>query len=168
MKYLLDTNIVSKLFDKSAEGHIRIRKKIATLKEPDEVAVSILTLYELEYGLANAPEERKEVVRQKIEKAKTHFQTLPIAPEGASRFGELKKALKARRSLDKTRIQLHNVDLILAATCLADGRTRVSVDTVYADVVAIEPELLVENWLKLPQQRIQTGEGQRIKEKKTK
>ncbi len=100
MKYLLDTNIVSKLFDKSAEGHIRIRKKIAALNEEDEVAVSILTMYELEYGLANAPEERKEVVRQKIEKVKTHFQTLPIAPEGASRFGELKKALKARRSLD--------------------------------------------------------------------
>ncbi|MCP4675590.1 MAG: type II toxin-antitoxin system VapC family toxin [Deltaproteobacteria bacterium] len=168
MKYLLDTNIVSKLFDKSAEGHIRIREKIATLNEADEVAVSILTLYELEYGLANAPAERKEVIRKKIEKVKAHFQTLPIAPEGASRFGELKKALKERRSLDKTRIQLHNVDLILATTCLADGRTLVSVDTLYADVVAIEPDLLVENWLTPPQQRIKTGEGQRIKEKETK
>lgn len=67
MKFLLDTNIVSKLYDKTAAGHLEIRKRIATLNESDELAISVLTLYELGYGLANAPEDKKDVVRQKVE-----------------------------------------------------------------------------------------------------
>jgi len=153
MKYLLDTNVVSKLFDKSANGHLRIREKIASLKDEDEVAVSILTLYELEYGLANAPEELRDVVQEKIQQVRARFQVVPIVTAGAARFGKLKKALKERRSLDKARIHLHNVDLIFAATCLADGWTLVSVDTIYSDMVAIEPDLQIENWL-TPQQEV--------------
>lgn len=147
MRYLLDTNVVSKLFDKSAEGHLQIRERLASLEEGDEVAVSILTLYELEYGLANAPEEQREVVKRKIDKVKTRFQTVPVVAAGAARFGKLKKALKGRRSLDQTRIHLHNVDLILAATCLADDWTLVSSDTIYSDIAAIEPDLRAEDWL---------------------
>ncbi len=48
MRYLLDTNVVSQLFDKSAKGHVPIRAKIASLEDDDEVAISVLTLYELE------------------------------------------------------------------------------------------------------------------------
>ena len=157
MRYLLDTNVVSKLFDKSAEGHVRIREKIASLEEEDEVAISVLTLYELEYGLANAPEERQAVVQQKVEKAKAQFEIVPIAIAGASQFGKLKKALRDRRSLDRTRIQLHNVDLVLAATALADGWTLVSSDTIYAEVLEIERTLRLENWLEPPQDPSESG-----------
>lgn len=151
MRYLLDTNIVSKLFDKSVNGHLRVREKIASLKDEDEVAVSVLTLYELEYGLANAPDELREMVREKIDKVKSRFHIVPILIDGAARFGRLKKNLKDRRSLDSARIHLHNVDLILAATSLSGDWTLVSTDTIYSDITAIEPDLRVEDWLTPPQ-----------------
>jgi len=147
MKYLLDTNVVSKLYDRSAEGHRRIGERLAKLGDTDDVAISILTVYELEFGLVNAPVAMRTAVREKIDSARNAFRALPLFVEGAPVFGELKKALKERRALNKEAVQRHNVDLLLAATCVVDERVLVSVDAIYGDLQAIEPGLRTENWL---------------------
>ncbi len=100
MKFLLDTNIITKFYDKSADGHIQIRETIANLNESDELAISVLTLYELGYGLANAPGDMKDIVLQKFDQVQEDFLLLPLPPEGALIFGSLKKALKEKRSLE--------------------------------------------------------------------
>ena len=61
MNYLLDSNIISDFYDKNSLNYPKILNKIANLKNTDKAAISILTLYELEYGLANAPDNKKAV-----------------------------------------------------------------------------------------------------------
>lgn len=147
MKYLLDTNIVSKLYDRSSEGHLAIRTAIANLDDSDELAISILTLYELGYGLANAPEDKQEAVRRKVEQTQEDFLILPLPTEGATIFGRLKKALREDRLLTREGAQKHSVDLLLAATCLVGGWTLVSADDIFEGLRRYEPQLVVDNWI---------------------
>ncbi len=150
MRLLLDTNIVSKLYDRSAEGHLRVREKVAGMGESDELAVSVLTLYELGYGLANAPEDKTDLVLQKVIQVQEDFQLIPLPAEGALVFGKLKKALKETRSLTREGAQKHSVDLLLAATCLVGSWILVTADTVFEDLRTLEPLLMIDNWLDHP------------------
>lgn len=147
MKYLLDTHIVSYFYDQTAEGHRAVWKKIASLQDTDNVAISILTVFELEYGLANAPDDRRESVLAKVKQSQKDFQILPLFPQSARIFAFIKKATKDRHSMNKKSIHRHNVDLILAACCIFDDRTLVSADKIFGDIKAIEPTFRSENWL---------------------
>lgn len=49
--YLLDTNIISYLADPNSPYKDKIKNKLLALSENDVVSVSIITLYELSYGL---------------------------------------------------------------------------------------------------------------------
>ena len=51
------------------------------------IPFSILTLYELGYGLANAPEDKKDAVLQKVEQVQEDFLLLPLPTKGASSVG---------------------------------------------------------------------------------
>ena len=53
MKYLLDSNIISDFYDPLSVGHPQIYYRLTQLTANDRVFVSILSLYELEYGFAN-------------------------------------------------------------------------------------------------------------------
>ncbi len=63
MRYLLDTNTISELYDIDASHHSAILGHLGALTDKDRVCISILSLYELEYGWANAPDEKKSAVR---------------------------------------------------------------------------------------------------------
>jgi len=62
MRYLLDSDSLSDLYEPSSPGHRSIARRFTTLADSDLVFVSILAIYELEYGYANAPDERKPVI----------------------------------------------------------------------------------------------------------
>ncbi len=51
MKYLLDTDIVSYLADKNSPFHEPVRDRLSEAGDDDQVCVSILTLYEIEFGV---------------------------------------------------------------------------------------------------------------------
>ena len=55
MNYLFDTNIISDLYITSSKQHLSIIEKFKSLASSDAIAISILTLYELEYAYGNAP-----------------------------------------------------------------------------------------------------------------
>lgn len=59
MNYLLDSNTVSDLYNRSSPQHNVIFERFSTLTDVDNVYVSVLTLYEMEYGYANAPDDKK-------------------------------------------------------------------------------------------------------------
>ncbi len=59
MRYLLDSDVLSDLYDPEAPGHNGVARQLASLESSDQVFISILALYELEYGCANAPEEKR-------------------------------------------------------------------------------------------------------------
>jgi predicted nucleic acid-binding protein len=59
MKYLLDSNIISDFHDEFSSGHPKISGKLTSLTDTDRIYISILTLYELEYGWANALDDEE-------------------------------------------------------------------------------------------------------------
>ncbi len=147
MKYLLDSNIVSDFYDKFSAGYPNISQKLSSLVDTDSVYISILTLYELEYGWANAPDEKKAVIKQKITEVQQDFEILPLSPRGAQLFGILKKAIKDSRSLTKENIKKYNIDVMMAATAISENCILVSADTVYKEIQRLNTELKLKNWV---------------------
>jgi len=146
-KYLFDSNSVSDFYDKSSDGYTKICEKLSSFGGTDEVYISILTLYEFEYGYANAPDEKKIAVRKKIEDTQKDFEVLPLLSEGSKLFGVLKKAIKDSRKLNKESIKKHNVDIMLAATAMVENCILVSADSIYVEIQSLNPKLALENWL---------------------
>ena len=118
MNYLLDSNTISEVYGTASSGHATISCHLGALSDQDQVFMSIVTLYEFEYGWANAPDEKKTAIRQVIEDVQTDFGMLRLSAESAKVFGELKKIIKDSRSPFKDNIKKFNVDLMLAATAI--------------------------------------------------
>ncbi|HEX6898507.1 MAG TPA: type II toxin-antitoxin system VapC family toxin [Thermoanaerobaculia bacterium] len=146
MRYLLDSDIVSDFYEISSQAHSNIRRKLASLRDEDSVSVSVLSLYEMEYGLANAHAEQKPALRQRIQNVQSRFSILELSLDAAKVFGHLKKSLVDSRGLKKKASKSHNIDLILAATAVAESCVLVSADSLYRDLQAFEPNLNLENW----------------------
>jgi len=53
-RFLPDTNTLSSLMQKNASHHAIFSAKFSSLHEEDEVYVSIVSLYEMEYGARHA------------------------------------------------------------------------------------------------------------------
>ena len=83
MRYLLDSNTISELYDTDASHHSAILGHLGALTDRDQVCISVLSLYELEYGWANAPDEKQPAVRQVIAAAQSDFEALPLSVQGA-------------------------------------------------------------------------------------
>ncbi|MCX7087104.1 MAG: type II toxin-antitoxin system VapC family toxin, partial [Methylococcales bacterium] len=116
------------------------------LKNTDNVAISILTLYELEYGLANAPDNKKAVIEQKIIEVQADFTVFPLSKKGAKVFGSFKKSIKESKMLTKENIKKHNIDLMIAATAIVENYTLVSADTIFPEISTMDTRLKLENW----------------------
>ena len=67
MKYLLDANVISTLYDFSAAQHPIIVKQLEQVSDDDGIVISILTVYEMEYAYANAPEQKQRIIRNDID-----------------------------------------------------------------------------------------------------
>jgi predicted nucleic acid-binding protein len=147
--YLLDSNTVSDFYDKFSSGHPQIANQLLSLQSDDSVYMSILTLYELEYGFANAPEEKKAVVRQKLTDAQKDFEILPLSKSGATLFGVLQKQLKETRKLSKENLKKHSVDIMIATTAITNHCILVSADAIYMELQQFKMGLQLENWLSI-------------------
>jgi len=60
--YLLDTNIISYLTDPNSPHRDKIKNKLLSLSEDDIVSVSIITLYELSYGLSTLTDTNNKAI----------------------------------------------------------------------------------------------------------
>lgn len=147
MRYLLDSDSLSDLYNPDAPGHSAIAQKVTALGELDQVVLSILALYEAEYGCANAPDEKKSVIRQRISHMQRRFEILPLTPEAANLFGTLKVGLSQFRGLSSKGSKFHNMDVMLAATAVAENCILVSADSLYSDLCKVNSSLQLEDWL---------------------
>ncbi len=148
MKYLLDSNIISDFYDKYSEVNPKIFQKLESLSDEDHIYVSILTLFEFEYGWANAPEDKKFIIKQKIIEVQQDFEFLPLTFKGAEVYGLLKKAIKDSRLLNKETIKKYNIDLMVGATAIENNCILVSSDSIYEELKNIFSGLRIENWAK--------------------
>jgi len=147
MLYLLDSDSLSDFYEPLSSGHLNITRRIASFGNADLVLVSILSIYELEYGYANADEGMKPAIRRRIVAAQNHFSLLPLTTEAARLFGILKARLRMLRQLSDKASKRHNMDIMVAATAVTEGCTLISADGIYSDLQRIDPTLRVENWL---------------------
>lgn len=146
MNYLLDSNTISEVYDTASPRHSTVSRHLGALSNQDRVFLSIVTLYELEYGWANAPDEKKPAVRQVIEDVQADFGMLMLSVESAKVFGELKKMIKASRSPSKDNMKKFNVDLMMAASAITERCILVSADRLYEDLRRNHPDLRIDNW----------------------
>lgn len=79
MNYLFDTNIISDLYDISSKQHLTIIERFNTLSNSDGLAISILTIYELEYAYGNAPATKKITLRNDINHIKENFEIASLS-----------------------------------------------------------------------------------------
>ncbi len=147
MRYLLDTDSLTDFYEPASAGYLSITDRVASLPNKDLLFASVLSLYELEYGYANATDDLKPTIRRRISAAQKDFAFLSLLPEAARVFGRLKARLRIHRQLSKKASKSHNMDLMLAATAIIEGCTLVSADGIYSDLQQLDPTLRVENWL---------------------
>jgi predicted nucleic acid-binding protein len=146
MKYLFDTNIISDLYDTSTKQHLTIIERLNTLSDLDSLAISIVTLYELEYACANAPDDKKVIIRNDINHLKANFEVAPLSIVSAEMFGVLKKQFKDSRMISKENIKKHNIDIILASCAICDNYTMVSADKIFPVLKQFYNGLYIEDW----------------------
>src|SRR3954453_20272128 len=109
-RYLLDTNVLSYLIDTASPGHAAVHAHLAALADTDEVALSVLSLYELHHWFAYDP---AALAAQEIIAS---FPVLPLPEAGAAVFGALMRDL--RLELGRSDIQRRAVDGMIAVTTL--------------------------------------------------
>jgi predicted nucleic acid-binding protein len=140
--YLLDTNTISYLSDHASPFHGSAKQNLQKLLEDDEIAISILTLYELTYGFFFDPAQSRllSIVREE------QLRIVPLTEAGAEAFATLKHAYRRQTGATEKTIGRHNIDLVLASTAIVEDAVLVSNDGMFETLVALEPRLKVENW----------------------
>jgi predicted nucleic acid-binding protein len=144
MRYLLDTNIIAYLADRDSIYNQIVANHFIQLQDDDIVAISILTLYELHYSIANASEISTAVIALKQQLSES-LEIISLSPTGAKIFGELKVRYRNIQAHKKS-LALDTIDLILASTALEVKAVLVSNDSIFEKLKHLHPELIVENW----------------------
>jgi predicted nucleic acid-binding protein len=138
-RYLLDTNTLSYLIDTAAAGHAAVHARLASLADTDEVALSVLSLYELHHWFAYDPAAfaaAREIIGS--------FPVLPLPEAGAAVFGALLRDL--RPEIGRGDIQRHAVDCMIAVTALDRSAVLVSNDALFGRLAKLDPALRLANW----------------------
>ena len=146
--FLLDTNTLSSLVQKYANYHTIISSKAASLNDNDEIYVSIVSLYEMEYGAKHAKDiKMANEMRTAIESVKKNFNILGLTENGARIFAEIKERYKQEAHLGKKAIVKHNIDFMIASTAIEIGAIVVSNDhKVFALIQKIRTDFQWEDW----------------------
>jgi tRNA(fMet)-specific endonuclease VapC len=134
MKYLLDTNICIYTINYKPSSII----KQITSKQPDDVAISSITIAELEYGVSHSkyPDTNRIALLEFL----IPFQIIDFDQRAAISYGLIRNELEANGKL------IGPMDLLLAAQALS--RDLVLVTNNEREFNRIK-NLKIENWYKL-------------------
>ena len=146
MRYLLDTNTVSDLYQSDSAAYLKIMQHIRKLNEDDDLLISILTIFELDYGYENSPEINKPSLLVKIKHIEDQLSIIPLKREQGRWFGRVKHIFRQFRKLNKNALKKHNIDIMIGSTAISEGCILVSADKIYSELAELVPELQVENW----------------------
>lgn len=147
-RFLPDTNTLSSLMQKKAAHHATISAKFSSLNDEDEVYVSIVSLYEMEYGARHAKDANlANEMRLAIESVKNSFTIVNLTEEGAKIFAEIKERYKQETQLGKKAIIKHNADLMIASTAIEMGAILVSNDhNMFKTIQKFESNFYWQDW----------------------
>ncbi len=78
-KYILDTNIITYLYELNSPFHKAVVKKLREVSTDGEVFVSVLTFFEISFGEALAGNARTKMTFEKLRKAiKRDFHVIAV------------------------------------------------------------------------------------------
>ncbi len=131
MHYLLDTNICIYIIKHKP---ISVRERFNKLKIGD-VAISVISLCELQYGIAKSsdPEKNQSVLTQFL----APIDVLDFPATASPIFG------KIRSQLERLGTPIGNYDLLIASHAIATNLTLVTNNIKEFERI---PELKLENW----------------------
>lgn len=131
MKYLLDTNICIYLIkNKPRKLLVRIQKTPL-----NEIAVSSITIAEMEYGIAKSTKPAES--RLALMKFLLPFEIVDFTEDAAPYYGSI------RCDLQKRGVPIGNMDLMIASIALAHRLTLVTNNVKEFSRI---PNLKIENW----------------------
>lgn len=132
MTFLLDTNICIYIIK---NRYVDLVKKLRNVGI-ENVAISTITIAELEYGMANS--SRPGETMSKLYEFLVPFSILDFEMHAARHYGKIRKELKDIGQ------PIGTMDMLIAAIAVANGQTLV---TNNEKEFARVPGLKVENWI---------------------
>lgn len=129
--HLLDTNIIAALARGRSPAAVRRLREVGA----DRVAVSVIVACEIRFGLLKAG---SEALRNQVERVLAEIPVLPLEPQAAEHYGEI------RQELESAGTPIGPNDLLIAAHARVAGLTLVTDNTREFRRV---PGLNLENWL---------------------
>jgi tRNA(fMet)-specific endonuclease VapC len=129
--YMLDTNTVSYIVKGKSPA---ARARLAGLGSDESACISIVTEFELEFGLAKNPNAAK--LRHALRWFLARIQVLPLGSGEARAYGQLRVQQEAAGR------PLESKDKLIAAHAIAAGAILVTGDKVFSNA----PGLMRENW----------------------
>jgi predicted nucleic acid-binding protein len=149
-KYILDTNIISYLWDDSSPYHHKIVEKLNALNDEDIIATSIINIYELNYGVKSFTDEKLKTIFENAlytfeNDEDFHLYSLDI--NSADYFSDLKLNYKTFTGIDKKSAKKNDLDFMIASIALGQNAILVSNDKIFDSISKIEPSLKFENWI---------------------
>ena len=133
---MLDTNTVSYILKGKS---LAARARLAGLGTDEVACISIVTEFELEFGLANNPNAQN--LRHAIQWFLARIQVLQLGSAEARAYGQLRVQQEAAgRPLESP---LSSIDMLIAAHAIAVGAILVTADNVFDSVAGLAGK---ENW----------------------
>ena len=130
MRYMLDTNTLIYYF----KGLGAVSKRFLATP-PNEIAIPVIVIYELEVGIAKSTSPRKR--KAQLEELSSVVNIIPFG------YGEAQWAVKIRVKLEKQGMPIGPYDVLIAATALANNSTLITHNT--KEFERIEG-LKIEDW----------------------
>ena len=148
-RYILDTNILIHLERESSPYHEIVQQKLSNLDENSEIGISIITLYEIKFGLYNSKNKNtKQGILTTISLIEEFFEIYPLDKSESDIFGELKAEYKTKFNINKQNIKKDTSDLMIASTAIAKNAILISADNIFDNIAKIRNDFYFENWTK--------------------
>jgi predicted nucleic acid-binding protein len=131
-KFLLDTCALSALKQPSANHHRQYVSKLSSLDDSDQLYISMISLYEMEYGARHIRDKYPEMaleMKLAIQSVKDEFIILNLSHKGASIFADIKEQYQTKKGIGKKALIRHNADFMIVATAIEAGAILVTNDT---------------------------------------
>lgn len=149
MTYILDTDIISYLWDIKSPYHQKIVDKLNSLNDDDTVGLSIVSLYELTYGMNSFKDEKLKSIFQNALTAIKRDKDILIYSldiESADFFSEIKQLHKSSTGINSKSAKKNDLDFMIASISMSQKAILVSNDKLF-EVLSNHTNLKYENWV---------------------
>ena len=149
-QYILDTDIVSYLWDTKSPYHHKVVEHLNHLNDDDIVGISVVSIYELTYGMDSFKDKNlKAIFQNALDSLKNDKDAniFPLDENGATFFSQLKLEYKKATGITSKDAKKNDLDLIIASIVMSQEAILISNDGIFKRLFELEPKFKWENWL---------------------